>query len=119
MGRCCSLSTRSTRRNPRPIAPTATHCCTLTLPPRFPNWGTRGGSGGTRGEHFRDNGKRTEFAECRLPFETELQLSDGTSFCASKSPKFPCILPCKAVFLSKKHNNDPNDGLALIKKQNH
>ena len=24
MGRCCSLSTRSTRRNPRPIAPTAT-----------------------------------------------------------------------------------------------
>ena len=32
MGRCCSLSTRSTRRNPRPIAPTATHCRTLTLP---------------------------------------------------------------------------------------
>src|SRR4029434_3758484 len=32
MGRCCSLSTRSTCRNPRPIAPTATHCRTLTLP---------------------------------------------------------------------------------------
>src|SRR4029434_3485041 len=46
-------------------------------------------------------------------FETE------TSFCAYKSPKFPCILPCKAVFLSNKHNNDRNDEQALIKKQNH
>src|SRR4029434_5619327 len=44
----------------------------LVLGPRFPNWGTRtprgtrSGSGGTRGEHFRDNRKRTEFAECTL-----------------------------------------------------
>src|SRR4029434_72267 len=36
---------------------------------RFPNWGTRtprgmrSGSGGMRGENFRDNRKRTEFAE--------------------------------------------------------
>ena len=39
---------------------------------RFTNWGTRtprgtqSGSGGTRGEHFRDNRKRTEFAECTV-----------------------------------------------------
>src|SRR4029434_10137545 len=44
-------------------------------------------------------------------FQTE------TSFWASKSPKFPCILPCKAVFLSNKHNNDHNDEQALIENE--
>src|SRR4029434_8671444 len=46
-------------------------------------------------------------------FETE------TSFCSYKSPKFPCILGCKATFLSNKHNNDCNDEQTLIKQQNH
>src|SRR4029434_6143153 len=46
-------------------------------------------------------------------FQTE------TSFCASKSPKFPCILSCTAVFISTKHSNDRNDEQALIKKQYH
>ena len=55
------------------------HVLDYSVAHRFPNWGTtprgtRSGSGGTRGENVRDNGKRTEFAE---PFETELQLSDG------------------------------------------
>ena len=44
----------------------ATSCPADALRPRFPNWGTRSGSGGTREENFRDNGKRTEFAECTL-----------------------------------------------------
>src|SRR4029434_2946206 len=34
--------------------------------PRFPNWGTQSGSGGTQGENVRDNRKGTEFAECTL-----------------------------------------------------
>src|SRR4029434_4894662 len=46
-------------------------------------------------------------------FETE------TSFCSYKSPKFPCILGCKAIFLSNKHNTDRNDEQTLIKEQNH
>src|SRR4029434_5310607 len=60
------------------------------LRPRFPNWGTQSGSGGTRGERFRDNGKRTEL---------------------------PCVLPCKAVFLSNKHNNDRDNEQTLIQEQ--
>src|SRR4029434_840539 len=35
-------------------------------------------------------------------FQTE------TPFCALKSPKFPCILSCKTIFLSYKHNNGRN-----------
>src|SRR4029434_8906085 len=35
MGRCCSLSTRSTRINPRPIAPTAT-ALPYTYPTSYP-----------------------------------------------------------------------------------
>src|SRR4029434_4690638 len=46
-------------------------------------------------------------------FQTE------TSFCSYKSPKFPCILGCKAIFLSNKHNNDCNYEQTLIKAQNH
>src|SRR4029434_8229434 len=88
----------------------------VTLAHRFPNWGTRtprgtqSGSGGTRGENVCDNGKQNA-QNCN--FQTE------TSLCASKSPKFPCVLSCKAVFLSYKHNNDCNDEQALIRKQNH
>src|SRR4029434_11104710 len=40
-----------------------------------------------------------------------------TSFCASKSPKFPCILPCKTAFLSHKHNNDRDNEQTLIQEQ--
>src|SRR4029434_5436803 len=55
---------------------------------------------------------------CRLKQNCNFQTE--TSFCASKSPKLPCILSCKAVFLSYKHNNDRNDEQALIRdlKQN-
>ena len=73
---------------------------------------------GVRGEKISaitENGRNSQ----NVPFETELQLSDGNIICASKSPKFPCILSCKAVFLSYKHNNDRNDEQALITKQNH
>src|SRR4029434_10211474 len=44
-------------------------------------------------------------------FETE------TPFCASKSPKFACILSCKTVFISNKHNNDCKDEQTLNKKK--
>ena len=60
------------------------------LPPWFPNWGTRtprgtqSGSGGTRGENFRDNGKQAE-----LPFKTELQLSDGNIILCIKIAQIP------------------------------
>src|SRR4029434_1248372 len=71
-----------------------------------------------RGENFRDNRKRTEIRRMyRLKQNCNFQTE--TSFCASKSPKFPCILSCEAVFLSYKHNNDRNDEQALIRKQNH
>src|SRR4029434_7456261 len=51
------------------------------------------------------------------PLKQNCNFQTETSFCASKSPKFPCILPCKAVFLSNKHNNDRNDEQEIIKKQ--
>ena len=63
----------------------------MHVSPRFPNWGTRtprgtqSGSGGTRGENVRDNGKRTEFAECK----TELQLSDGNIILCIKIAQIP------------------------------
>src|SRR4029434_2753121 len=44
-------------------------------------------------------------------FQTE------TPFCASKSPKFACILSCKTVFISNKHNNDCKDEQTLNKKK--
>src|SRR4029434_2807687 len=61
-----------------------------SLFPRFPSWGTRtprgtqSGLRGTRGENVRDNGKRTE-----LPFETELQLSDGNIILCIKIAQIP------------------------------
>ena len=58
--------------------------CILALKHRFPNWGTQSGAGGTRGEIVRDNGKRTE-----LPFETELQLSDGNIILCIKIAQIP------------------------------
>ena len=80
----------------------------ISVDHRFPNWGTQSGSGGTRGE-----------IRGMYPLKQNCNFQTETSFCASKSPKCPCILPCKAVFLSNKHNNDRNDEQALIKKQNH
>src|SRR4029434_11333270 len=50
------------------------------------------------------------------PLKQNCNFQTETSFCASKSPKFPCILTCNAVCLSNKHNNDRNDEQALIKK---
>ena len=55
-----------------------------------------------------ENGRNSQ----NVPFETELQLSDGNIILCIK-------MPCKAVFLSYKHNNDRNDEQALIRKQNH
>ena len=63
-------------------------CSMVCLEPRFPR-GYRSGSGGTRGENFCDNGKRTEFAGCSLPFETELQLSDGNIILCIKIAQIP------------------------------
>src|SRR4029434_149766 len=40
------------------------------------------------------------------PLEQNCNFQTEASFCASKSPKFPCILSCKAVFFSYKHNNE-------------
>ena len=52
------------------------------------------------------------------PLKQNCNFQTETSFCASKSPKYPSILSCKAVFLSNEHNNDRNDEQALIKKRN-
>src|SRR4029434_2252143 len=72
----------------------------LSLDHRFPNWGTRtprgtrSGSGGTLGENVRDNGKRTE-----LPFETELQLSDGNIILCIKIAQIPLyFFPARLYF---------------------
>src|SRR4029434_9290065 len=51
------------------------------------------------------------------PLKQNCNFQMETSFCASKSPKFPCILPCKVVFLSNIHTNDCNDEQAFIKTQ--
>src|SRR4029434_1969405 len=51
------------------------------------------------------------------PLKQNCKFQTETSFCASKLLKFPCILPCKAVFLSNKHNNNRNDEQALIKNE--
>src|SRR4029434_10360919 len=70
---------------------------------------------GVRGEKISaitENGRN-------YPLKQNCNCQTETSFCATKSPKFPCILSCKAVFLSYKHNNDRNDEQALIRKQNH
>src|SRR4029434_8080095 len=53
------------------------------------------------------------------PLKRNCNFQTETSFCAYKSHKFPCILGCKALFLSHKHNNDCNDEQTLIKEQNH
>src|SRR4029434_8140794 len=50
------------------------------------------------------------------PLKQNCNFQTETSFCASKSPKFPCSLSCKAVFLSNKHNTNRNDEQAFIKK---
>src|SRR4029434_737765 len=62
--------------------------------------------------------RKTDGIHGMYPLKQNCNFQTKTSFCASKSPKFPCILPCKAVFLSYKHNNDRNDEQALIRKQN-
>src|SRR4029434_5637918 len=70
---------------------------------------------GVRGENISpitENGRNSR----NVPFETELQLSDGNIFLCIQ---IPYILGCKAVFLSNKHNNDCNDEQTLIKEQNH
>ena len=54
-----------------------------------------------------------------VPFETELQLSDGNIILCIKIAQIPLYFALQAVFLSNKHNNEPNDEQALIKKQNH
>src|SRR4029434_7863952 len=51
------------------------------------------------------------------PFKRNCTFETETSFCSYKSPTFPCILGCKAIFLSNKHNNDCNDEQTLIKEQ--
>ena len=62
-----------------------------------------------------ENGRNSR----NVPFETKLQLSDGNIILCIKIAKIHLyILPCKAVFLSNKHNNDRNDEQALIKKTN-
>src|SRR4029434_8441846 len=64
---------------------------------------------GVRGENISaitENGRNSQNVAYRLKQNCNFQKE--TSFCASKSPKFPCILHCKAVFLSNKHNNNCN-----------
>ena len=48
------------------------------------------------------------------PLKRNCNFQTETPFCASKSPKFPCILSCKTVFISNKHNNDCKDEQTLI-----
>src|SRR4029434_7202580 len=71
---------------------------------------------GVRGENhsaITENGRNSRNV---YPLKQNCNVYTETSFCASKSPKF-CILPCKAAFLSNKHNNDRNDEQTLIQEQ--
>src|SRR4029434_5039466 len=59
-----------------------------------------------------ENGRNSQ----NVPFETELQLSDGNIILWIKIAQIPMYFTCKAV-LSYKHNNDRNDERALIQEQ--
>src|SRR4029434_2165746 len=77
--------------------------CCIPLEHRFPNWGTRtprgtrSGSGGTRGEHFRDNRKRTEFAECTV-CNRIATFRRKHHFVHQNRPKSPVFCPAKLYF---------------------
>src|SRR4029434_667981 len=63
--------------------------------------------------------RKTDGIRGMNPLKRNCNFQTETSFCAYKSTKVPCVLGCKAIFLSNKHNNDRNDKQALIRKQNH
>ena len=84
----------------------------LTLPSTS---GVRKVVQGVRGENISaitENGRNLQ----NVPFETDLQLSDGNIILCIKIAQIPLYFALQ-VFLSNKHNNDRKDEQAFIKKQ--